>query len=139
MSPWALVQVQNNGVNAVSIDMPNYDPSRGPLQVSHDPRQNAYAFNTRVFSPNDLGTFGNSSRRFFYGPGIHNYDMALQKTTKITEGKSLVFRFETFNTFNHAQFAGAASVDGNRDSATFGQILKSQPGRLSQVALKFLF
>jgi hypothetical protein len=49
------------------------------------------------------------------------------------------FRFETFNTFNHAQFDGASSVDGNRDSATFGQILKSQPGRVSQVAIKILF
>jgi hypothetical protein len=47
--------------------------------------------------------------------------------------------FETFNTFNHAQFDGATSVDGNRDDATFGQILKSQPGRVSQVALKFQF
>jgi hypothetical protein len=42
-------------------------------------------------------------------------------------------------TFNHAQFDGAGSVDGNRDDATFGQILKSQPGRVSQVAIKFLF
>jgi len=50
------------------------------------------------------------------------------------------FRFETFNTFNHAQFDGASSVDGNRDDTqTFGHILKSQPGRVSQVALKFQF
>jgi hypothetical protein len=41
--------------------------------------------------------------------------------------------------FNHAQFDGANAVDGNRDDATFGQILKSQPGRVSQVAIKFLF
>lgn len=135
----ALVEVQNNGVNSVSIDLPNYDPTLGPLQVNHDPRKSVYAFNTKVFSPNDPGTFGNSSRRFFYGPRIHNYDMALRKVTKITESKSLEFRFETFNTFNHPQFVGAASVDGNRDSATFGQILKSQPGRLSQLALKFQF
>jgi len=45
----------------------------------------------------------------------------------------------TFNTFNHAQFDGAGSVDGNRDDATFGKILKSQPGRVSQVALKLQF
>jgi hypothetical protein len=36
------------------------------------------------------------------------------------------------------QFDGAGSVDGNRDDASFGQILKSQPGRVSQVAIKFL-
>jgi hypothetical protein len=135
----ALVQVQNNGVNSVSIDLPNYNPDLGPLNVNHNPRNNPLAFNTKLFIPNALGTFGNSSRRFFYGPGIDNYDMALHKTTRITESASLEFRFETFNTFNHAQFDGAASVDGNRDDATFGQILKSQPGRVSQIAIKFLF
>jgi hypothetical protein len=135
----ALVQVQNNGVNSVSIDLPDYNPSFGSLNINHDPRNNPLAFNTKLFSPNALGTFGTSSRRFFYGPGINNYDMALHKVTRLTEASSLEFRFETFNTFNHAQFDGAGAVDGNRDDATFGQILKSQPGRVSQVALKLNF
>src|ERR1700675_2271761 len=135
----ALVQVQNNGVNSVSIDLPNYNPTLGQLNVNHNPRNNPLAFNTKLFSPNPLGTFGTSSRRFFYGPGINNYDMVVRKITKVTESNSLEFRFETFNTFNHAQFYGAGSVDGNRDDATFGRILKSQPGRVSQVALKLTF
>jgi hypothetical protein len=80
--------------------------------------------------PKHLGTFGSSSRRFFYGPGIDNYDMALRKLTRVTESASLEFRFETFNTFNHAQFDGASAVDGDRDDASFRQILKS-PGRVS--------
>jgi hypothetical protein len=135
----SLVQVQNNGVNSVSIDLPNYNPSLGSLNVNNDPRDNPLAFNTRLFSPNALGTFGTSSRRFFYGPGINNYDMASHKITRLTEASSLEFLFEAFNAFNHAQFDGANAVDGNRDDATFGQILKSQPGRVSQVALKLNF
>jgi hypothetical protein len=135
----ALVQVQNNGVNSVSIDLPDYNPSLGPLDINRNPRNNSLAFNTKLFSPNALGTFGNSSRRFFYGPGINNYDMALRKITRVTESVSLEFRFETFNTFNHAQFDGANSVDGNINDSTFGRILKSQPGRVSQVALKLNF
>jgi hypothetical protein len=135
----ALVQVQNNGVNSVSIDLPEYNPSLGTLGINHNPRNNPLAFNTKLFRPNALGTFGNSSRRFFYGPGINNYDVALRKITRITESASFEFRFETFNTFNHAQFDGANSVDGNVNDSTFGQILKSQPGRVSQVAIKFLF
>jgi hypothetical protein len=126
-------------VNSVSIDLPNYNPSLGALNVNHNPRNNTLAFDTKLFSPNALGTFGDSSRRFFYGPGIDNYDMALRKTTRVTESLSLEFRFETFNTFNHAQFDGANAVDDNRDDGTFGLILKSQPGRVSQVAIKFLF
>ena len=135
----ALVQVQNNGVNSASIDLPDYNSTLGPLDVNRNPRNNSLAFNTDPFSPNALGTFGTSSRRFFYGPGIDNYDMALRKITRVTESSSLEFRFETFNTFNHAQFDGANSVDGNINDPTFGKILKSQPGRVSQVALKFSF
>jgi hypothetical protein len=85
----ALVQVQNNGVNSVSIDLPNYNPSLGALGVNHNPRNNPLAFNTRLFSPNALGTFGDSSRRFFYGPGIDNYDIALHKLTRMSEATSL--------------------------------------------------
>jgi hypothetical protein len=32
----ALVYVQNNGLNSVSIDLPNYTP--GNLQINHNPR-----------------------------------------------------------------------------------------------------
>jgi hypothetical protein len=135
----ALVQVQNNGVNSVSIDLPDYNPGLGPLDINHNPRNNPLAFNTALFSPNAVGTFGNADRRFFYGPGIDNYDMALLKTTRINESSSLEFRFETFNTFNHAQFDGANAVDGNIADTTFGQILKSQPGRVAQAALKLHF
>ena len=135
----ALVQVQNNGVNSVSIDLPDYNPSLGPLDVNHNPRTNPRAFNTALFTPNALGTFGNADRRFFYGPGIDNYDMTLRKTAELKEASSLEFRFETFNTFNHAQFDGANSVDGNISDTTLGRILKSQPGRVAQAALKLNF
>jgi hypothetical protein len=135
----ALVQVQNNGVNSVSIDLPNYHPSLGSLNVNHNPRNNPLAFNTALFSPNALGTFGTSSRRFFYGPGIDNYDVALHKVTRLTESSSLEFRFETFNTFNHAQFDSASAVDGNISDATFGKVVKAAAPRISQVALKLVF
>jgi hypothetical protein len=133
----ALVYVQNNGVNSVSIDLPNYTP--GNLQINHNPRNGLTYFNTTLFTPNALGTQGNAKRRFFYGPGINNFDVALHKTTKLTETKSLEFRFETFNTFNHAQFYPNGSVDGNISSPTFGHVLKAAPPRIGQVALKLTF
>ena len=133
----ALVNVQNNGVNSVSIDLPNYTP--GNLQINHNPRNGLPYFNTSLFTPNALGTQGNAKRRFFYGPGINNFDLALHKITKLTETKSLEFRFETFNTFNHAQFYPNGSVDGNINSPTFGHVLKAAPPRIGQVALKFNF
>jgi len=133
----ALVYVQNNGVNSVSIDLPNYAP--GNLEINHNPRNGKPYFNTSLFTPNALGTQGNAKRRFFYGPGINNFDIALHKMTKLTETKSLEFRFETFNAFNHAQFYPNGSVDGNINSPTFGHVLKAAPPRIGQVALKFNF
>ena len=133
----ALVYVQNNGVNSVSIDLPNYTP--GDLHINHNPRNGRPYFNTSLFTPNALGTQGNAKRRFFYGPGINNFDIALHKLTKITESKTLEFRFETFNTFNHAQFFPNGSVDGNISSPTFGRVLKAAAPRIGQVALKFNF
>jgi len=53
---------------------------------------------------NALGTPGTSKRRFFYGPGADNFDMALAKNLPLTESKSLLFRVEALNIFNHTQF-----------------------------------
>ena len=132
-----LVYAQNNGINSVSIDLPNMAP--GNLKINHNPRNGQQYFNTALFTPNALGTQGNAPRRPFYGPGVNNWDMALHKVAKLSESKSLEFRFETFNTFNHVQFYGTGSVDGNINDATFGKVVKAAPPRISQVALKLLF
>ena len=52
------------------------------------------------------------------------------KEIKLSEARSLQFRLETFNTFNHAQFFGPAAVDGDLDSNLFGQVVKAAPPRL---------
>jgi hypothetical protein len=46
---------------------------------------------------------------------------------------------EAFNIFNHAQFYGPTSVDGNINSSSFGQVVSAAAPRLMQVALKFNF
>ena len=126
-----------NGVNNQSLDRPDF--TAGPLNLNHDPRNGLPYFNTSLFSPNALGTPGTASRRFFYGPGFFNFDVALLKTFRFAESKQLQFRLETFNTFNHAQFFGPAAVDGDIDSASFGQVIKAAPPRLVQLAAKITF
>jgi Carboxypeptidase regulatory-like domain len=136
----SLLGAEPNGINNFGIDLPDY--TRGPLNLSNNPRKNNQLyFNTSLFSVNAIGTPGNASRRFFYGPGINNYDMALAKSLPLTESKTLMFRIETFNTFNHAQFYGPASVDGNISDlgTTFGHVVSSAPGRVMQFSAKFNF
>src|SRR6202011_3917733 len=124
-------------VNNHSLDLPDFLP--GPLNLDSNPRNGQPYFNTSLFTANALGTPGNSSRRFFYGPPMFNADLALLRSFRITEAKSLQFRLETFNTFNHSQFFGPASVNGDFSSPLFGHVVKAMPPRLMQVALKYTF
>ncbi|MGA2904827.1 MAG: TonB-dependent receptor [Candidatus Korobacteraceae bacterium] len=133
----SLLGTEPNGINNYSIDLPDY--TGGPLNINHNPRNGQPYFNTSLFTENALGTPGNIPRRFFYGPGLDNYDMALTKTIRVSESKSLQLRLEAFNVFNHAQFFGSQSVDGNISTATFGQVVSADPPRLVQLAGKFFF
>ena len=129
-----------NGINNNGVDTPYYTP--GNLEIHTNPRNGRPAFNTSLFPSNVnpyLGQLGNARRRFFYGPGLNSFDIALQKDVPITEAKTLQFRLETFNTLNHAQFFGPAAVNGNISSTGFGQIVNADSPRLVQVAGKFVF
>jgi hypothetical protein len=101
-----------NGVNNRYMDLPDIVP--GALDVGHYTQNGqSYYFNISLFQPNALGTPGNASRRFFYGPGSFNTDLALLKSVSLSEMKALQLRLETFNVFNHTQFFGPQAVNGN--------------------------
>ncbi|HKN62264.1 MAG TPA: hypothetical protein VJW93_13865, partial [Candidatus Acidoferrales bacterium] len=133
----SLLGAEPNGINNYGVDEPEFTP--GPLHLNSNPRNGNSYFDTSLFGPNPLGTPGNARRRFFFGPGSDNYDLALLKNLKLTESKSLQFRLEAFNAFNHAQFAGPSAVDGNIGSSTFGQVVSAAPPRLVQLGVKFNF
>jgi hypothetical protein len=126
-----------NGVNNHSLDLPDYAP--GDLRLNSNPRNGQEYFNTALFTSNALGTPGSASRRSFYGFGALNFDLALLRDMALAEGKTLQFRLETFNTFNHSQFFGPAAINGDFGTGTFGHVVKAAPPRLVQLALKFTF
>ncbi len=83
--------------------------------------------------------YGNESIGAITGPGQFNFDMALDKVTKVTEGTSLEFRVEAFNLFNHPQF-NEPGVTNLNSPALFGQITSTAVApRVMQFGLKFLF
>ena len=126
-----------NGINNNTVDTPYY--TGDALQLNRNPRSNLYAFNSSTFTVPEEGTLGNVPRRFFYGPGMDNFDASLQKETKLRESAALLFRMEAFNVLNHAQFFGAASVNGDVNSQGFGQIVNGMAPRQVQLALKLIF
>jgi len=121
------------------IDLPDF--AGGKVLSGADPRSGLTYFNTNLFSSEAPGTIGNSRRRFFHGPGLNNWNTALLKDTKLTETKTLQFRAEAFNLFNHAQFSGGGSSNfGTVGAPGFGLISATyQQPRVLQVALKLLF
>ena len=133
----SLLGTLGNGVNNYLLDTPQYTP--GPLQINTNGRNGRPAFNTSLFPEEAMGQLGNAKRRNFYGPGINNVDLTLQKVLRLTEANSLEFRLEAFNAFNHAQFYGPASVDGQVEDPHFGQIVSAAAPRLVQLAAKFTF
>ncbi len=138
------VQLSESDDNSLSgtfddtIDIPSYNPGNGPLFKNKNPRNSAGQpyFNPNYFTFEPLGQVGNVMRRYFTGPGIYNFDMALLKDTKLTEGLQAQFRAEAFNVFNHAQFN---NPDGNINDSEFGFVTSAQPARIMQLALKFIF
>jgi hypothetical protein len=134
----SLLGTLGNGINNYLLDTPRQLP--GPLHINTNGRNGKPAFNTSLFPIEPYGTLGNAKRRVFYGPGIENFDMTLRKSLRLTESNSLEFRAEAFNAFNHTQFYGPASVDGQVDDTQhFGSIVSAASPRLVQLAVKINF
>jgi hypothetical protein len=133
----SLLGTLGNGANNYLLDTPQHLP--GSLKINTNGRNGRPAFDTALFPEENLGQLGNAKRRNFYGPGIENFDMTLQKGLRLSDARSLEFRAEAFNVFNHAQFYGPAAVDGQREDPSFGQIESAAAPRLVQLAAKFSF
>jgi hypothetical protein len=133
----SLLGTQPNGINNNGVDEPNFTP--GDLKLTRHPSATTRAFNTDLFSLPQLGTLGNARRRFFYGPGDDNTDLAMAKSTPLGNRATLELHLEAFNVFNHGEFFGPAAVNGNISSATFGQIQNAAPPRLMQLAARIKF
>lgn len=95
-------------------------------------------FNTACFTSPGAFAFGNESRvdSSLKGQGTDNWDMAAQKSTKITDKTALEFRFELFNLFNRTLF-GLPGLGA--DGRGFGQVTSAGNPRLGQASLRLNF
>jgi len=135
------------GVTTASVDVPQLT-GNGGVYGNKNPRSGQPYINPDHFTFETVGQLGNANRRYFHGPGLNNWDMALLKNTNFTESKSLQLRFEAFNIFNHAQFENPTGlinqglpnfVNGVNQGGLFGVVTSARPPRVMQIAAKFLF
>jgi hypothetical protein len=103
-------------------------------------------FNPAAFAVPGLNDRGNAGKYSVRGPGVDNYDMALAKRFPIAgEKRSLQFRWEAYNVFNHTQFSGINVsprydlTTGAQVNALFGQVTSTRTPRVMQGSLRFTF
>ncbi len=123
-----------NSFSNVPLENNSYYGNANPCFPELDP----------VNNPGDR-TYG-LHRNSLRGPHQTNIDIALAKTTAITERFKLEFRAEFFNVLNHPEFAQPTILDGaaNLDSPTFGEItttgtFRGATPRIGQLALRMTF
>jgi hypothetical protein len=103
--------------------------------------------NPAAFTNPADGTFGDSPRNGYYGPGFADVDFSVVKNTKVTERVNVQFRIELFNLFNRINLAppsGALGGGFGISSDTIGDYNGAPgigPGEAfnMQLALKVIF
>src|SRR6266849_1011710 len=119
-----------------------------------------YMVGNSVLIPNAFQAFGTMGRNIFRDTGFHNVDLSVSKSFRFGERMKAQFRVETFNIFNHPNFANpnggtstygqGATADPSQagafgcgcstpDNAAFNPVLGSGSNRAIQLGLKFIF
>jgi hypothetical protein len=131
-----------------------------PGSTPNGPTGYCYMVGSSVLIPNAFGGFGTMGRNIFRDTGFHNVDLSVSKSIKFGERAKAQFRVETFNIFNHPNFANpnggtstygqGATADPSQagafgcgcatpDNAAFNPVLGSGSARAIQLGLKFIF
>jgi hypothetical protein len=115
------------------------------------PGPGVFPSSAQVVADPALATYGTVPRNFLRGPGYFNTDIALSKTTAITERVKLEIRADFFNIFNRVNFTNpgvtnngdgtfsGGAVGTNINSDQFGQITSTYDPRIIQLAAKIRF
>ena len=129
--PFTPVLSRDNSGTGQSLDRPNVVGS--PNLDRKDPAQ---WFNTNAFAIPAAGQFGNAGRNTLIGPGTNNVDFTLMKNHKFSETRSMQFRTDFYNLFNHPNFQ---LPNSSVDSSQFGRISNAGPSRQIQFAVTYTF
>jgi hypothetical protein len=142
-----------DGFDRVGLNNPAGTPGQRPNLVpgrSNNPilGQVDQWYDPSAFALQGTGFLGNLGRNTLVGPRLFQLDMALAKTTRVTENTSLQFRIEAFNLFNHPNFGipgqylytGVDQNDNGIPNPNAGRITNTvSSGRELQFALKLRF
>ncbi len=143
-TPFTVFDSRDIALQGGAPEITGFSSQRPDLVAGQDPnsgpRRPENWFNAAAFDPlnptADAGRFGTAGRNIVDGPGYVNWDFAAYKNIPVGEAKTLQFRAEFFNVFNHTNFR---LPDADVNSPTFNQVRAALSPRLIQFALKFSF
>jgi hypothetical protein len=122
--------------NSGTPNRPNIVPGQS-IVLPRDQRTADHFFNTAAFSDPAPYTFGNAGRDIIPGPGNNIFDFALLRRFRVTEGSTIQFRAESFNTFNHPNWG--IPIPNPDFGPFFGKIATSGDPRRIQAAVRYDF
>lgn len=117
----------------------------GKAQLGYGDRTFSRFFDPTVFARPARGDFGNAPKDVFRQPGTSNWDISFFKNIPMfSEKKSLQFRWEMYNAFNHTQYSSVdttARFDaaGGQQNQRFGEVISTRAPRRMQASLRFRF
>lgn len=120
----------------VNADLNQYRPDEVGNPSVPNPSANLW-FNPAAFvAPQTPGRNGYVHHNALRGPRFVNFDLALGKIFTVAEGKTLEFKWETYNAFNHVNLA---NPNNYVDVSGAGQIFAAATMRQMQFGLHFRF
>jgi hypothetical protein len=120
----------------VFADLNSVRPDQiGSAHVS-DPNATLWFNPAAYIAPQGVGRNGLVSHNSLRGPSFKEFDLSLSKIFTITESKTLEFKWENFNAFNHVNLANPNAVV---DQSGAGQITSAADMRAMQFRLHSRF
>jgi hypothetical protein len=139
-NPFSPINPTTNPSSLLTFDRPDLVAGE-PLYVANP--SPAQWLNKAAFRANAAGVFGSAGRNILRAPGFQDVDFAVAKNTAVKERVSLQLRAESFNLFNHPNFAQPSN---SFTAANFGQITATRTARGDlgssrqlQLGLKLIF
>lgn len=140
--PFTVYDPNDVSLTGSSPEISGYSSNRPDLigNPNDGPQTAAEWFNVNAFQRlnpvTQAGQFGDEGRNVVTGPGLAEWDFSLLRTIALRESRTLQFRAEIFNLFNHPNFDLPNNMIG---TPNFGAITEARDPRLVQLALRFQF
>jgi hypothetical protein len=122
--------------NSGTPNRPNIVPGQS-VSLPRDQRTANHFFNTAAFTAPAPYTFGNAGRDTIPGPGNNIFDLSLHRLLKLGESRTIEFRAESFNVFNHPNWG--IPLNNPDFGPFFGRIHTTGAPRRMQFALRYDF